>query len=242
MNGASLADQLATGVDVAGAGARLDERGALPVLAEALVVDQRRLGRQRDLRGAGVGAQSQVGAEHVAVAGALGHHLHEIARQAHEEALRLDVRRGSQAVAVVKDDEVDVAGVVELAGAILAHGEHDDSRQASRGRPPPRIHWPRATASRNRKSTRALSAASAHSVRARRHLQRRPDTGQIGQRRQQGDLGLEHAQRAHCVGARCRGAETALKFASSARRADVSGAVVRMRWIRCGSRSIRPER
>ena len=40
-------DRLA-GRDVAGAGARLDQRRALPVLADAAVVVQRRLGRDRD--------------------------------------------------------------------------------------------------------------------------------------------------------------------------------------------------
>ncbi len=82
MKGAQLLEQLAPGLQIAGAGARLDEGRALPVLPEALVVDERRLRRQRELGGAGVGAQAQIGAEHVAVAGALLQELHEIARQA----------------------------------------------------------------------------------------------------------------------------------------------------------------
>ena len=76
-------------------GARLDEGGALPVLAEALVVVERGVGRERERRGAGIGAQAQVGAEDVAVAGALVQQAHEIARQAHEERLHLEA--GAQA-------------------------------------------------------------------------------------------------------------------------------------------------
>jgi hypothetical protein len=44
--------------DIAGDRPRLDEGGALPVLAEALVVLERGLGRQRDVGGAGVGPSS----------------------------------------------------------------------------------------------------------------------------------------------------------------------------------------
>ena len=44
----------------------------------------------RDLGGAGIGAQAQVGAEHVAVARALLHQADQIARQAHEERERLE--------------------------------------------------------------------------------------------------------------------------------------------------------
>ena len=79
--------------DVAGHGPGLDEGGALPVLAEALVVVERGLGGERERRGAGIGPQAQIGAEHVAVAGALGEQAHEIARQAHEEGLHLEARR-----------------------------------------------------------------------------------------------------------------------------------------------------
>ena len=69
--GRELAQERLAGGDVAGHGARLDEGGALPVLAEALVVVERGVGRERDLRGAGIGPQPQIGAEHIAVAGAL---------------------------------------------------------------------------------------------------------------------------------------------------------------------------
>ena len=79
----------------------------------------------RKRRGAGVGPQPQVRAEHVAVAGALVQQAHEIAGDAHEEGLHLEAGAQADAGEVVEDDEVDVGGVVELEGAVLAHAEHD---------------------------------------------------------------------------------------------------------------------
>ncbi len=187
-----LVQQLLARGDVAGAGARLDERRALPVLPEALVVDERRRGRQGDLRGAGVRAQPQVGAEDVAVAGALRHHLHEVARQAHEEALRLDPRSGADQLALVKDDEVDVARIVELARAVLAHGEDDvaSGRDAAVGRGHP-------LAARRRLAEQEVDGGIERRVGALGqrggHREHRPHAGEIGERRQQRHLALELA-------------------------------------------------
>ena len=80
-----VVEQRFAGRDVAGAGARLDQRGALPVLPGAFVIGQRRRGRDRD-RGRGrIGPQPQVGAEHIAVAVALLQELHQLLRQPHEQ-------------------------------------------------------------------------------------------------------------------------------------------------------------
>ena len=72
----------------------------------------------------------------------------------------------ADAVAVVEDDEIDVARIVELAGAVLAHGEHDVADRRDAAVASCASHWPRAAASRNRKPTAPSSAASAHSVSA----------------------------------------------------------------------------
>ena len=85
------------GGDVAGAGARLDHRGALPVLARALVVVERRRGRDRDLGRGRVGPQPQVDAEHIAVAGALLQQLHEPRVSRTKNGGRLDVRARASA-------------------------------------------------------------------------------------------------------------------------------------------------
>ena len=66
-----LSEKHLAGVTVAGDRPRLDQRRALPVLAEALVVLQRRLGRDGDAGRAGIGAEPEVDAEDVAVGGAL---------------------------------------------------------------------------------------------------------------------------------------------------------------------------
>ena len=55
---AQLGEERLAGRDVASAGARLDHRGALPVLPHALVVEQRRGGGDGDLGRPGVGAQT----------------------------------------------------------------------------------------------------------------------------------------------------------------------------------------
>ncbi len=123
--GLQLREERLTGLDIAGGGARLDQGRALPVLAEALVVEGRGVGRERDLRRPGIGAEPQVGTKDVAVGRALLDQPHEIAREAHEKILRLDRRLRRRLLGVEKDDEVDVARVVELARSVLPHGEHD---------------------------------------------------------------------------------------------------------------------
>ena len=60
-------EKMRAGFRIAGAGARLDQRGALPILAHAFVVGLGRIGRDRDLRRAGIGPQAQIDAEDIAV-------------------------------------------------------------------------------------------------------------------------------------------------------------------------------
>ncbi len=90
--GRELAQELLAGLDIAGHDARLDERGALPVLAEALVIGEAGVDRERDLRRARIGPEPQIGAEHVAVGGVLLQEAHQVAGQPHEEGRRLDLR------------------------------------------------------------------------------------------------------------------------------------------------------
>ena len=65
-----LQERLA-GRDVAGAGPRLDHRGAFPVLAAMLVIVERGRHRDRDMGGGRIGPQPQIDAEHIAVGRAL---------------------------------------------------------------------------------------------------------------------------------------------------------------------------
>ena len=123
--GAQAVEEGPAGGDGAGAGAGLDVGGALPGAADALVVVLGRVGGDADRRHRGVGAEAQVGAEDVAFRGDLGEELHELLGDADEAAAELGVVVGVVAALVEEDDEVDVGGVVELAGAHLAHGEDE---------------------------------------------------------------------------------------------------------------------
>ncbi len=60
MKGESCAKDILARLDVAGADARLDHRGALPVLPDAAVVVQRGFGGNRDLRRGRIGPQAQI--------------------------------------------------------------------------------------------------------------------------------------------------------------------------------------
>ena len=113
------------GGQVPGHGAGLDEGGALPGAAEAEVVVEGEVdGDGRGRRG-GVGAQAQVGAEDVAVAGAGLEDAGQVARDPREAVARALAAGVAHAGRVVEDDEIDVGGVVQLAGAVLAHGQDE---------------------------------------------------------------------------------------------------------------------
>ncbi len=87
--GRELVEEVLARVDVAGDGPRLDEGGALPVLADALVIGEGRLERDRDRRRAGVGPQPQIGAEDIAVRACAPHDLHDALGERARRARRL---------------------------------------------------------------------------------------------------------------------------------------------------------
>ena len=78
--------------DIARDGPRLDERGALPVLADGFVIGVGGGQRHRGRRRAGIGPQAVIDAVHVAVGGALLQQARELLRDAGIE------RRGLRAV------------------------------------------------------------------------------------------------------------------------------------------------
>src|SRR5262249_47419031 len=99
---------------VTGGGSSLDEGGAFPILAKALVIIEGGLGGERKRRGAGVRSQPQVGAEHVTLTRALGEHAHQFAGQSHKEGLHLEPSAQANAAKIVEHDEIDVGGVIEF--------------------------------------------------------------------------------------------------------------------------------
>ena len=127
-----LGEEFLPRLAVAGDGARLDEGGALPVLACAFIIRERRLERDRRRGRGGVRPEAQVGAEHISLGRALAHDALKIVREAGEEALHAALAAIARALGVIKQDEIDVARIVELQGAELAEAEHDEAVPARR--------------------------------------------------------------------------------------------------------------
>ena len=110
---------------IAGHRARLYHGGALPVLADAFVIGLRGLGGYGDGGSAGVGAQSQIGTEHIAVGGARIDEMHQLPGSLDEDRSHRLGRRAAHPVGVIQHDQVDIAGIVQLPRPQLAHAEDD---------------------------------------------------------------------------------------------------------------------
>ena len=131
-------DKGADGLEEAGAEgkvashrARLQHGRAFPILSHALIVgdgprqgDAGRCGRR-------VGAQPQVGAEHVAVGVVCLHQGHEVTRHASVEGAG-GVAVVNTRVRIVQQDEVDIAGIVQFARAELAHAKDGETARLFR--------------------------------------------------------------------------------------------------------------
>ena len=112
-------------LEVARRGARLDQRGALPVLADRLVIVVGADRRERDRGRGGIGPEAQVDPQHVAFARSLLHEARQRPGQPREQRPRLGSRRNRGRRGVVEHDKVDVARIVEFARAMLAERQHD---------------------------------------------------------------------------------------------------------------------
>ena len=123
--------ELRAGLGIAGAGARLDHGGALPVLAHGFVIIQRRIGGDGDLGGAGIGPQAQIDAEDIAIGGDLGQQLDQPAHDIDRRAARIAALGEGKFLGVVEHHQIDIAGIVQLIGAVLAHRQHGQAGLAS---------------------------------------------------------------------------------------------------------------
>ncbi len=177
-------DQRLAGVCVAGAGPRLDHGRAFPGASFPLVIMQRRGGRNGHRRRGRIRPQPQVDAKHVAVAGALRQQPRQPLRHAHKERLRLDIGCQRRRVEIEKHDQVDVAGIIQLAGAHLAHGEHGQTAvvlggiETRRQQPASRGFLPQHMAQRRlNRGDRQIGQRS-------RHPHHRPDPANVAQRDQ----------------------------------------------------------
>ncbi len=119
-------------IRIAGDRARLDHRRALPILPHALVIGFGRQHRHGERRRAGIRPQPEVGAEDIAVFAVVLQQAYQIAGQPHEAVLQAALSAVVDLVAVIKHDQVDIAGVVQLARPQLAHAEDDEARTLAR--------------------------------------------------------------------------------------------------------------
>ena len=126
--GAQLVQKGLAEREIARDGPCLDERRALPVLADGLVIDVSGGERHGGRRRAGIGAQAVIDAVHIAVGGALLQELGELLRDAGIDRRRLGRIAQRLRFRIEEDHEVDVARVVELPCPMLAEREHGEAR------------------------------------------------------------------------------------------------------------------
>ena len=88
---------------------------------------QRRFGRDRDLRRGRIRPQPQVDAKHVAVAGALLQQPRQACVTRTKNGCGSISGASVGAAGIEKHDQVDVAGIIQLARPHLAHREHDQA-------------------------------------------------------------------------------------------------------------------
>ena len=207
--GRDFRHQRLAGPGVAGAGPRLDHGGALPGPAVPLVVMQRRGHRDRHLRRGWIRPQPQIDPEHVAVAVALLQDPRKRLGDAHEEGLRLDVGRQRPRFGIEEHDQVDVAGIIQLARTHLAHGEHDEAAVVL-GRIDTGRHQPAALGLLpQQKAQRRLHRGDREIGQRRRDLHDRPEPADIAQRDQQRRFRFHAAKQLHHVGFGRRGRDVA---------------------------------
>ena len=118
-------EQRLAGSGITGAGPRLDHGRAFPGTPFPLVIVQRRLGRNGHLCRGRIRPEPQIDPKHVALTNALLQEPREGLRHADEKRLRLDIRRERRCGRIKEHDQIDIAGVVQLARAHLAHRKHD---------------------------------------------------------------------------------------------------------------------
>ena len=186
-----------TGLGIAGHQPRLDHGGAFPVLPEALVIGLGRHQRHGGRGRAGVGPQPEIGAEDVAVGGALVENPHQILGQGDDAFLNALAPAIDHLFVVVEHDQIDIAGIVQLAPAQLAHAEHDQAGAAlgvlGMGQPQ--------GAALGLAAQQEADGETDGGFRQQRqrtgHLLQRPGPSQVGHGRQQGTAALDRAQAGH---------------------------------------------
>ncbi len=182
---------------IAGTGTRLDERRPLPVLAHAFVIGLRSIGRDRDLRGAGIGPQAQVDPEDIAVGRRIGQQLYDAAHQIDCRAADIIALLERKSSRVVEDDKIDIARIVEFISAVLAHRENGQSGRRLQRRAIALRQLCLGTRLAQHEPERAVNTSVGKLCQRPRHLLERPASGNIGQRNGERRAALGRAKAAH---------------------------------------------
>ncbi len=166
-------------------------------MSHALVIDLGRARAERYLGRARVGPQAQIDAEDIAVGRPLGERAHEPARQTHGRLLRLLPHALREACIVEEDDEIDVARIVELACAELAHGEHEEAAVALGRFGMFRREIARLSFRPQERAHRTRDTGLGEFRERGRHVGQRPGAPHIGKRHEHGRLVARLAHHAH---------------------------------------------
>ena len=195
--GLQALEKAVASLDVPGHGLRLDHGGPLPVLARGRVIGLGGADREGRGGGAGVRSEAEVGAKHVTVRGSLVHDRDQVAGEAGEDLLQPVAARVGRGLLVEEDDDVDVARIVELARAELAHAEDDETRAllwrvgVRQGKLAAIVQVPQQVgadgAERDRGDVRKRAG----------HPLQRPDRGDVGHADGEARAALRHAQALH---------------------------------------------
>ena len=183
--------------NVACRGPRLDHGGALPVLPHAFIVVGGGFQGDGNLRGAGVGAQAQVNAKAVAVFRHVLQNRDEALGEPHKEGGGLDAFRHGRCFRIVENDEIDIAGVIQFASAVLAHGEHHIAAMARGIVLIDTAEFSGARGIEKKPVDRGPQHGIGKAREGCRHLVNGPDLSQIGKGNEKRGLRLGMAQRRH---------------------------------------------
>ena len=193
--GAQGGQEFFTRRDVTGAGPGLDIGGAFPCPAHAFVIAFSGGHRQADWRDAGIRAQPQVGAEHIALIGIVRQKCGHPPGDPDECGPRVgDVGR-VKAGFVEQADQVDVGRIIQLERAALAHRQCDHPARSCGITRSQAGQFAPGNLGPDKAAQTGIHRRISQSGQGAGDGFQRPDPAQIGQGGQQGKAGLGLAQR-----------------------------------------------
>ena len=145
-------------------------------------------------------------------------------------------------VRVVEHDEVDIARIVELVGAHLAHRQHDVARAVFRLRGIARLEAAAARGVAQQKADRCADRGIRQFGQRAGGAHHRPGAADVGERDQQRRLGLQLAQERASPRPRSSSPAPRVRPGEAARRDARPGSASRIRTSRAGSAAIRSQR